>query len=181
MPQTFGSAEGAQGIEVLFLTHGMDDYPLWLHQREQGVQVAQHFLERGAADALKAGRYEQTLGGPGTSSMGYIDIAKSGGGTWFETPQSFWPQLKEGLINAGVDPKLAGLKADNAAFLVNEQFLLQQAEVGMQFRLVNTTQHHAKQFFQNTATMREINMLNSEQFKARGYVKQGNTWIKSQP
>lgn len=35
------------------------------------------------------GRWSMTLDGPGTSSMGYIDIAKKNGGTWFETPDTF--------------------------------------------------------------------------------------------
>lgn len=131
------------------------------------------------AGSVILGRWEMTLGGPGTQSVGYIDVAKTGGGTWFETPDSFWPQLRDGFVNAGYDPKLAALKADDAAFMVNEQFLFQQAEAGMSFRLVNTTPHHASQFFRNSATMREINLLNSDQFKALGYVRKGNSWVRS--
>jgi hypothetical protein len=63
-------------------------------------------------------------------------------------------------------------------FLVNEQFLLQQAQKGMSFRLVNTTPHHAEQFFRASATMREINFLNSEQFMSLGCVRRGNSWVR---
>lgn len=112
--------------------------------------------------------------------MGYIDIAKRNGGTWFETPDTFWPQLREGFVNSGVDPKLAMRMADDAAFKVNEQFLFQQAKDGMQFKLVNTTPRHAEQYFRNSATLREIDLLNSDQFKAMGYVKKGNSWVRGQ-
>lgn len=121
-----------------------------------------------------------TLDGPGTSSMGYIDIAKRNGGTWFETPENFWAQLREGFVNSGVDPKLAMRMADDAAFKVNEQFLLQQAMGGMKFKLVNTTPRHAEQYFRNSATVREIDLLNSDLFKSLGYVKNGNSWLRSQ-
>lgn len=126
------------------------------------------------------GRWGMTLDGPGTSSMGYIDIAKRNGGTWFETPETFWPQLREGFVNSGADPKLAMRMADDAAFKVNEQFLFQQARDGMQFKLVNTTPRHAEQYFLNSATLREIDLLNSDQFKALGYLRNGNTWVRGQ-
>lgn len=129
--------------------------------------------------AVILGRWRMSLGGEGTSSVGYIDLARLGGGTWFETPGSFWPALKDSYVRAGVDPKLAVLKADDADFLVNKQFLLQQAEVGATFRLSNTTPHHAEQYFRSSATMREIDLLNSEIFKALGYARRGNSWVKS--
>jgi hypothetical protein len=126
------------------------------------------------------GRWSMTLDGPGSSSMGYIDIAKRNGGTWFETPDSFWPQLREGFVRSGVDPRLAMRMADDAAFKVNEQFFLQQAAKGMNFKLVNTTPRHAEQYFRNSATVREIDLLNSDLFKNLGYVKKGNSWTGSQ-
>lgn len=70
--------------------------------------------------------------------------------------------------------------ADDAAFKVNEKFLFQQARAGMPFKLVNTTPRHAEQYFRNSATLREIDLLNSDQFKAMGYVKKGNSWVRGQ-
>ncbi len=67
--------------------------------------------------------------------------------------------------------------ADNAAFKVNEQFLLQQAENKRDMLLSNVTPEQAHTHFKGSATAREVDMLDSDQFKELGYVKQGNKWV----
>ncbi|WP_158584182.1 RHS repeat-associated core domain-containing protein [Salinibius halmophilus] len=122
------------------------------------------------------GRWAAPEPGKGTSDMGYIDIAKSEGGIWFESTDSFFGDLKKFFDDAGFDEKRSETLANDAAFKVNEQFLLQNADQRRTFVLSNVTPEQALTHFSTSATAREVNMLNSQHFKDLGYELMGNEW-----